>query len=316
MEIDPGPGIDDSQRPPAANFEVGAGELVSRTISVYIRRIGAYLIMVGLPSLVLGILGLAIFVAIFGEAGYTLYPGVAGADPLSLLMSYFGFLGPAGTAIGFILIIGIINTIVLAIINGAGVKYALDNYGNPEAGEIGESFSYAMGRALTLIVAQLIVSFVILAIVLPIIVIMFSSAIVFDPLDPYAFLSVLSLLLPIFAVCFILIFYIAIRFTATTGVVIAEDLSAIDSIKRSWELTGGNFWHVLGASILLGIVTILIGGFFSVLFVGFFFVSPAAALAIPSLISVVFIAPISNVFQAVLYKDLASRVGRQEDEWW
>ncbi|MHA2300587.1 MAG: hypothetical protein ACXACD_06500 [Candidatus Thorarchaeota archaeon] len=282
MEIGSGPGIDDSQQPPTANFEVGAGELVSRTLSVYIRRIGAYLIMVGLPSFVLGVLGLTFFVAIFGEAGYTLYPGVTGADPLSLLMNYFGFLGPVGTAIGFIVMIGIINTVVLSIVNGAGVKYALDNYGNPEAGEIGESFSHAIGRALTLIIVQLIVSLVILAIVSPIIAITFSSMFVFDPLDPYAILSVLSLLLPIFLVCFILIFYLAIRFTATTGVVIAEDLSAIDSIKRSWELTSGNFWHVLGASILLGIVTLLIGAVFSVFCIS----SSGSGHSIPNLTSV------------------------------
>ncbi|MHA2140398.1 MAG: glycerophosphoryl diester phosphodiesterase membrane domain-containing protein [Candidatus Thorarchaeota archaeon] len=315
MEIDSGPGIDGPQQP-SANFEVGAGELVSRTISVYIRRIGAYIVIVGLPSVVLGILGLAVFFLLFGELGLTLYPGVTGADPFSLLFSYFGLLGPTGTVIGLIVIISIINTIVLAIVNGAGVKYALDNYGNREAGEIGESFSHAMGRALTLIISQLLVSLILLAIMSPIIFMAFGSLIAFDPMDPYGFLAVFSVLLPVLLVCFVLVFYISIRLTATTGVVIAEELSAIDSIKRSWELTGGNFWHVLGASLLIGIVTIIIGAVISVATLSFVLVAPAISIIVTSFISMIFVGPISNVFQAVLYKDLASRRGTQEQEWW
>jgi len=133
MEIGSGPGIGGEPQQPSANFEASAGEIVSRTISVYIRRIGAYIIMVGLPSIAIGILGLAFFVFLFGADGFGYYPGVTGVDPVSLLLSYLGLLGPTGQVIFFILLIGIINTIILAIINGAGVKYALDNYGNREA---------------------------------------------------------------------------------------------------------------------------------------------------------------------------------------
>ncbi|MFW9864102.1 MAG: hypothetical protein ACFFEX_11480 [Candidatus Thorarchaeota archaeon] len=56
MEIGSGPGIDEEPQQPSANFQAGAGEIVSRTISVYIRRIGAYIVMVGLPSVIIGIL--------------------------------------------------------------------------------------------------------------------------------------------------------------------------------------------------------------------------------------------------------------------
>ncbi|MFW9912858.1 MAG: hypothetical protein ACFFEU_10315 [Candidatus Thorarchaeota archaeon] len=316
MEIGSGPGIDEPQGPPAANFEVGAGELVSRTISVYIRRIGAYIILVGLPSFVLGVAGLALFLALFGVDGYTLYPGVTGADPISLLLSYLGFLGPTGLAIAYIFMIGIINTIVLAIVNGAGVKYALDNYGNPDAGEIGESLSHALGRAPTLIIAQLILSLVMFAIISPVIVLLFGSTVEFDPLNPYPFLSYFAALLPILLVCLVLIFFISIRLSVTTGVVIAEDLSAIDSIKRSWKLTGGNFWHVLGAGMLLSIVIVLIGAVFVVFSMGLVFVPSEGSTIVTSLISMLFIGALSSVFQAVLYKDLASRIGRQDQEWW
>ncbi|MFW9802006.1 MAG: hypothetical protein ACFFFC_05110 [Candidatus Thorarchaeota archaeon] len=313
MEIGSGPGIDEEPQQPSANFQAGAGEIVSRTISVYIRRIGAYIVMVGLPSVIIGILGLAFFVLIFGAAGYDYYPGVTGFDPISLLMSFLGLLGPTGIVIFYIVLIGIINTVFLAIINGAGVKYALDNYGNREAGEIGESFSHALGRALTLILTQLVISLIILAITSPVIFWAFGALITFNPLDPYASLAAL---LPILLVCFILVFFIAVRLTVTTGVVIAEDLSAIDSIKRAWDLTGGNFWHVLGASLLLGIVTLLIGGALSFGVIALYLSDPTIAMTIGTYLSLLFVGPITNVFQAVLYKDLRSRIGVAEQEWW
>jgi membrane-anchored glycerophosphoryl diester phosphodiesterase (GDPDase) len=259
---------------------------------------------------------LAFFVLIFGAAGFDYYPGVSGVDPISLLLSYLGLLGPTGTVIFFIVLIGIINTVFLAIINGAGVKYALDNYGNREAGEIGESFSHALARALTLIITQLVVSLIILAIVSPIIVLAFGAIIAFDPLDPYASLAALAAFLPVFLVCFILVFYIAIRLTVITGVVIAEDLSVIDSIKRAWALTGGNFWHVFGASILIGIVTLIISAVLSIGAAGLILYDPTIATVIGTYISLLFVAPIANVFQAVLYKDLRSRLGVAEQEWW
>ncbi|MFX0056295.1 MAG: hypothetical protein ACFFAD_15315 [Candidatus Hermodarchaeota archaeon] len=316
MEIGSGPGIDEEPQQASANFEAGAGEIVSRTISVYIRRIGAYILMVGLPSVIIGILGLVFFVLIFGAAGYDYYPGVTGFDPISLLMSYLGFLGPTGIVIFYIVLIGIINTVFLAIINGAGVKYALDNYGNREGGEIGESFSRALGRALTLILTQLVISLIILAITSPVIFWAFGAVIAFNPLDPYASLAAIAALLPILLVCFILVFFIAVRLTVTTGVVIAEDLSAIDSIKRAWDLTGGNFWHVLGASLLLGIVTLLIGGALSFGVIALYLSDTTIAMTIGTYLSLLLVGPITNVFQAVLYKDLRSRIGVAEQEWW
>ena len=166
LEIDSGPGIDEPPQP-SANFEVSAGELASRTFGVYIRRFGAYLILVGIPSFVLGFLGLTIFLIVFGTTGFGLFPGVTGADPFSLIMSFLGLFGPIGTSIVFILAIGIVNTIVLAVLNGAAVKYALDNYGDREAGDIGGSFSHALGRAVTLILTKLIISFILLTIMSP-----------------------------------------------------------------------------------------------------------------------------------------------------
>lgn len=315
MEIGSGPDIDQPAQP-SANFEVSATELVSRTITVYFRKFGAYLILVGIPSLVMGLVGLFVFLLLFGDLAYLLYPGLAGLDPFSLLANMLGFLGPGGSAISLALILGIINTIVLAILNGAGVKYAMEDYGDPGSGDMSDSFSFAMGRAVTLIVANLIVSLVLFAIMSPVILLTIGGLFSVDPLDPYAYLTMLSMLMPVLLICFVIVFFVSIRLTVTPGVVIAEDVSAVEAVKRAWELTGGAFWHVLGGSFLLGIVVVILGMILGMFSIAFVLTAPALSFLIPTFLAIVITGPITNVFQAVLYKDLASRVGTKAEEWW
>ena len=66
------------------------------------------------------------------------------------------------------------------------------------------------------------------------------------------FLMVVAL---IAAACFF-----AVKFAFTSSAVVLEGLGPIDALKRSWSLSKGSFWRILGRIWLIGIVTGLISG--------------------------------------------------------
>ena len=70
--------------------------------------------------------------------------------------------------------------------------------------------------------------------------------------------------------------YFAVRLQFVTYLIIDQGLGPIDAIKKSWEITGGNFWNLF----LFGLVIVLINvlGFLA-LVVGLLWAIPTAAIA-------------------------------------
>src|SRR5438132_6103247 len=62
--------------------------------------------------------------------------------------------------------------------------------------------------------------------------------------------------------------YVLVRWSVSWVTVVVEGDGAIEGIKRSWELTGGAWWHTLvvasGAVLLVAVLQILVGGIFAV----------------------------------------------------
>ena len=70
--------------------------------------------------------------------------------------------------------------------------------------------------------------------------------------------------------------YFAVKLQFVTYLIIDQGLGPIDAIKKSWEITGGNFWNLF----LFGLVIVLINvlGFLA-LVVGLLWAIPTAAIA-------------------------------------
>lgn len=54
--------------------------------------------------------------------------------------------------------------------------------------------------------------------------------------------------------------FLTVKFAFTSSAVVLEGLGPVDALKRSWSLSKGSFWRILGRIWLIGIVTGLISG--------------------------------------------------------
>ena len=313
MEIGTGPGIDE-QEPPKGDFVVSATGLVSRTLSVWGRNILTFIILFGILSAIFTVVRFFVLWMIFGDPGSAqLLMGYMGTDPFTFFVGLFtlmqiGLLPPdvMNTFVSVSLLLMVVSMIVYAVLVGATIKYSIDDYGRGQA-HMGESVSVAMGRSGTLIMAQLIVGLI--------------SAVLFAPALFYMLLAPLTIealttFLIVILVTFILVLYVSIRLAPTAAVVIVEDKSALDSVRRAFDLTGGQFWHVFGGQIVLGIVVLILDIIVGMFLLGLNFGLGWIGGLLPVIISGLLFVAIPYVFQAVLYMDLEARDLETSQELW
>ncbi|RDE12027.1 MAG: hypothetical protein C4K47_08865 [Candidatus Thorarchaeota archaeon] len=303
----PGPAPIEPGRP---EFRVDAVGLVSRTFGLWSRRIVGYITISAIAAIGLTALEAGVFLSLFGAAGLS-NVGEVSADPLSFLLS----LVMSTTITSFFTVMAIlmiVEMVVYAVVGGAVTKLAMDNYSSPQGGTVGDSVSFAFGRVPTLIGSQLVVSLISTAILIPLVLVLLT----FLTIDIYSPEAVTFALYAIVIMFFSLaaVLYVTMRFAPLVAVVIGEGLSAVESIKRTFSLTGHRFWHIFGARVLLMIIVML----FSVvitLFVGMITsnVDPLYSI-VYGVIAALLLNPLDYVFQAVLWKDLLAREGMESQQ--
>jgi len=315
MEIDDGLGLEPSA-PPEQDFTVSALDLVTRTFKVWVRKLPSYILIVGLLGVAFSLLQLAVFYALYGVLGFDLLVYV-GAD---IIMTLLGFTtSEIVTGIGFIIlaiVLTVVGMVVNAVIAGGGIKFALDDYGSHQA-DVGTSLSFAFSRLSTMIVAQFLLALIVTGALAPGMYFLFGALAAFDPFNPSMdALNMIMTALPLILIGVIVALYFSIRLAPTSAVVVAEDLGAIGSMKRAWELTTGNFWHIFGGQILLGIAVGFIGVVLGMLLSPLAVYGLAVTLYVSVLISSLLFSAINYVFAAVLYRDLESRSRVVSQEFW
>jgi hypothetical protein len=315
MENDDGLGLEPSA-PPEHDFTVSALDLVTRTLKVWVRKLPSYILIVGLLGVAFSLLQLAVFYALYGLLAFDLLLYVS-SDIITTIM---GFVTAepllAIEIIAIAIVLSVIGIIVNAIIAGGGIKFALDDYGSHQA-EVGASLSFAFSRLSTMIVAQLILTLIISGPMAPGLFLMLDSLASLDPYNPT--MEALSAILTGFVILgigLIVSLYFGIRLAPTSAVVVAEDLSAIDSVKRAWALTTGNFWHIFGGQILLGIAVLIIAFVVEMLLSPVLVYGLNVMLFVLAIVSALLFSAISYVFAAVLYRDLESRSHVASKEYW
>jgi hypothetical protein len=315
MENDDGLGLEPSA-PPEHDFTVSALDLVTRTLKVWVRKLPSYILIVGLLGVAFSLLQLAVFYALYGLLAFdlllyvssdiiTTIMGIVTAEPLLAI-----------EIIAIAIVLSVVGIIVNAIIAGGGIKFALDDYGSHQA-EVGASLSFAFSRLSTMIVAQLILTLIISGPMAPGLFLMLGSLASLDPYNPT--MEALSAILTGFVILgigLIVSLYFGIRLAPTSAIVVAEDLSAIDSVKRAWALTTGNFWHIFGGQILLGIAVAIIAFVVELLLSPVLVYGLNVMLFVSAIVSALLFSAISYVFAAVLYRDLESRSHVASKEYW
>ena len=315
MENDEGLGLEPAA-PPEQDFTVSALDLVTRTFKVWVRKLPSYILIVGLIGVAFSLLQFAVFYALYGTLAFDLLLYVS-TDIINTLLG----LATAEPFVAIeIVIIAIVLTVVGMIVNaviaGGGIKFALDDYGSRQA-DVRTSLSFAFSRLSTMIVAQFLLTLIVAGALAPGMYLFLGAFASIDPLNPsMEALSAMMMALPFIFIGLVVSLYFSIRLAPTNAVVIAEDLGAIDSLKRAWELTTGNFLHIFGGQILLGIAVGVIALVPGWLLVPLVFYDLALVLYVSVLISSLLFIAINYVFAAVLYRDLESRSRVVSEEYW
>ncbi len=315
MENDEGLGLEPAA-PPEQDFTVSALDLVTRTFKVWVRKLPSYILIVGLLGVAFSLLQFAVFYALYGTLAFDLLLYVS-TDIINTLLG----LATAEPFVAIeIVIIAIVLTVVRMIVNaviaGGGIKFALDDYGSRQA-DVRTSLSFAFSRLSTMIVAQFLLTLIVAGALAPGMYLFLGAFASIDPLNPsMEALSAIMMALPFIFIGLVVSLYFSIRLAPTNAVVIAEDLGAIDSLKRAWELTTGNFLHIFGGQILLGIAVGVIALVPGWLLVPLVFYDLALVLYVSVLISSLLFIAINYVFEAVLYRDLESRSRVVSEEYW
>ena len=297
-------GYDPSQRP-ADDYSLSAFGLVSKTIGLWTSKFVQYVVIVGLVSVALTLISFVTLSTLFGVIGFL------GTDPISYVFSIFTLPPfPDTTLIAISITFAVIAFVIGAVLTGAAIKFTLDDYAGQKA-DIGLSFSHSFGKVARIVTVQLVMTFIVSIVMFPSLAMMTMSLEGFDISDPYnpiitpesIQLLIMGSILLLVGGIFVL--YISTRLYPATAIVVDTDLSAIDALRKSWEITSGNVLHVLGAVFLMGIVTALLG----LLGLGITAVLPLNPYAIVievSITSLLFSA-LLPIFITVLYRDLMSR---------
>jgi hypothetical protein len=302
-------GFDPSQ-PMDLNYTLSATQVVSKTISLWSRRIVQYILIVGVISAI----GVAVSVVlIFGMFGLI---GAIGSNPFNYLVTFI--LDPLSNPLllavsaGFAVAVFVLN----AIIQGAAIKFTLDEYGGT-GGDVGTSFSYSLSRLLNIIIIQIILGFVVSIVVTPGTILATRALAMIDisdPFNPIILPGAFEMMMAAMAVLLVgglFMIYIQVRFLAAYAVVIDTDLSAIDSLKRSWELTSGDFFHVFGSYIILVLAVAVLGLIVNVAFI-FTPLTLEFTIVLESIVNALLFGALTYIFTAVLYRDLSSRKGTSD----
>lgn len=287
--------IDDGRKSqkarPQSKFKLGIGGLVGKTIGLWVKNLPSYIVIIGITGVALTILQSFALIGLFGFVGLSLLEFL-GTSPIDSVFSLFLTVEPFSvSALLIVFVLSLISLIVYSIVAGAAMKFAITDYENPGTGNIGESFSFAFGRASTLIGTQLLQSLILIGIAVLAMIAVF--------VDPIISLAVMFLVL-----------YLAARLTPASAIVIVEDHSPITALSRSWQITSGFFLHVFLGQLLVAIVVIIIDlgiGILTGMLLILFLPSLEFSVLMVTIVASILLSPVNYIYLVVLYKDLHAR---------
>ena len=169
---------------------------------------------------------------------------------------------------------------------------------------VGEALQVGLRRFIMLFAASLLIAIAAVVVFVPLLLIVGGASMMGTGGNPAAATGSMVLVLLIFGIAMIALW---IRLMLMTPVTAAEPVGPIDIIRRSWELTAGHFWKLLGFMILLLVVafviSVAIGAIFGILL--FATVGPPEPGSLSMNLLTIVSALVQSVFGAILATILA-----------
>jgi hypothetical protein len=234
---------------------LGIGDIVDRTIGLYRASPGLFLVLAGLPYIVVALVTLVLNLAFVHTTPFSALPSNV-FDPTQLSTAFT----PdqlAGFAV-YGAVISVVSLLVLSVQAAAIVDAMSKRYlGRPTT--VGESIRVGLRASVRLILAS-IVAFVafVLVVTLAIVALGIAAAVLNNPLP--VIVGVIAM--------FVLIFYVVASWMPLPAVVTLEGRGPVDGLRRSWRLAGGARWRILGLLMLMAILQAILGILFAFVFLG------------------------------------------------
>lgn len=242
----------------------------------------------------------------------------SGADPTEEQLA--SIVGGSLATMGTTALEGLISTIATAVLTGllivAVSRSVLGRVATP-----GEVWERTRGRVWALIGQSLLISLItgLVAVVLIGAAVLLAVVIISSASDSSTTAVVLAVLAAIILGlgAVVAALFLGVRLSLSSAALILENVGVLDGIRRSWRLTRGSFWRVLGILVLAGliqaVVTGLLGGIASMVSTVITATAPsqvALATAVTTFIATVLsalILPFTASVTALTYIDLRMR---------
>lgn len=276
---------------------LGIGDVIDRVFGIYrARAIGMFVLgMILFIGVVVAWIVLTIAFAFTGRSTFARLSTPAGADPATLLASP-AFAELVGGLFVFFIVGWLITLLIGAIFTGAVIDAAASAHLGQER-SISQSFVVGFQSSLRIFLAGLIAS-----IAVGLIGVVYSTISAF--FDNNLLLFALSL------VYFFVLFYVQASWFVSPVVATIERHGPISSLRRSWQLSAGFRWRIVGLFILLMVLFVVLL-FLTVVLVGLVAAANQGAGAIALFIALFAAVPLwMPLFfgtMTVLYYDLRVR---------
>jgi hypothetical protein len=256
---------------PLISGPLGLGDLLDRAFRLYRARFGSFLLTAAIfliPfSLISGLLtGQFITGYVDAISAITVSPGEV---PDSIFGELFG---AVGSFFGVMFVLGFAGLLINAV-----VALALTSQSIAVLHEEPLTLSDGVRRGLRRfwsyvwmnIVQYVLIFLATLAVLIPLFILVFAvifagaafGSVALDDNIIGAIAAVLVIVCGyIFAlvIAFVPTIYLSARWIVATPVLLAENLGAMDALRRSWQLTQKQKWRVVGYLILLGLITFVV----------------------------------------------------------
>jgi hypothetical protein len=273
---------------------LGVGDIVDRVFAVYRAKPGLFLALAAIPYVVLVlvfvVIGLAL-AATFIAYATTINQFVQGRTPTPAELAAL-FTGMA--TVGLVIII--IAFVILSAQSAALVAAMAARYLGRDI-DLGQALRQGLRAAPRLIGAGLLILLLLIA--------FWAVLLVVAVVANQVLVAILAGLIAFVGTIYILASTLVMPVVATL-----EGAGPIAALRRSWDLSSGNRWRILGLQALLGILNLVISTLLSALFVGTLISDQATRTVLQQIVNLVANvawAPVQWGTFAVLYYDLRVR---------
>ncbi|MDP9282820.1 MAG: hypothetical protein M3P38_12065 [Chloroflexota bacterium] len=277
---------------------LGVGDIVDRVFSMYRQRALLFMTLSAVPYLALFLVIGGIILSVATQLAPLLsFLNSFGTDPVSPNLTFT----PAMTAAFFTFIVvgvvaGLISVLFLSVQIGSLVDAAAARYLGRET-TVGESFRAGLRVAPKIIGTGLLLFF---ALLLGWIALFFVVAVANNGL-----VATLGILAGLVATVFVFASWLVAPVVAAL-----EPVGPIHAIRRSWWLSNGHRWRILGLQILLAVLQAVLSTLISFIFIAAFISDATVRLVLQNVVNViatVLWAPVEWGTFTILYFDLRVR---------